>query len=215
MIDFYAYTTPNVFKVSIMLEEAELPYRIHIVDINTREQWTPEFEAISPNHKVPAIVDRDGLGGGEVSVFESGAILLYLAEKSGRFVPKDARGRYEVIEWLMYQMSTVGPMLGQSHHFRRFATEKVPYAIDRYDKEVARVYAVLEKRLAASEYLAGSEYSVADMATYPWIRGHEWHAVDLAAHPSVKRWYEEVGRRPAVQAGIKKTEEANAARSLG
>ena len=202
MIDLYTWRTPNGRKVSIMLEEVELPYAAHPIDIGKDEQFAPDFLAISPNNKIPAIVDRDGPGGGPYSVFESGAILLYLSEKAGgRFLPRDARPRYDVMQWLMFQMGGVGPMFGQAHHFIR-AKEAVPYAIERYKNEARRLYGVMEKRLSAHEYLAG-EYSVADIATYPWVGRHEMHQVDLADFPQVKRWFDAVSARPAVQRGMK------------
>ena len=202
MIDLYTWRTPNGRKVSIMLEEVELPYAAHPIDIGKDEQFAPDFLAISPNNKIPAIVDRDGPGGGPYSVFESGAILLYLSEKAGgRFLPRDARPRYDVMQWLMFQMGGVGPMFGQAHHFIR-AREAVPYAIERYRNEAKRLYGVMEKRLSAHEYLAG-EYSVADIATYPWVGRHEMHQVDLADFPQVKRWFDAVSARPAVQRGMK------------
>ena len=202
MIDLYTWRTPNGRKVSIMLEEVELPYAAHPVNIGEDEQFAPDFLAISPNNKIPAIVDRDGPGGGPYSVFESGAILLYLSEKAGgRFLPRDARPRHDVMQWLMFQMGGVGPMFGQAHHFLR-AREAVPYAIERYKNEARRLYGVMEKRLSAHEYLAG-EYSVADIATYPWVGRHEMHQVDLADFPQVKRWFDAISARPAVQRGMK------------
>ena len=202
MIDLYTWRTPNGRKVSIMLEEVELPYAAHPVNIGEDEQFAPDFLAISPNNKIPAIVDRDGPGGGPYSVFESGAILLYLSEKAGgRFLPRDSRPRHDVMQWLMFQMGGVGPMFGQAHHFLR-AKEAVPYAIERYKNEARRLYGVMEKRLSAHEYLAG-EYSVADIATYPWVGRHEMHQVDLADFPQVKRWFDAISARPAVQRGMK------------
>ena len=202
MIDLYTWRTPNGRKVSVMLEEVELPYAAHPVNIGEDEQFAPDFLAISPNNKIPAIVDRDGPGGSPYSVFESGAILLYLSEKAGgRFLPRDARPRYDVMQWLMFQMGGVGPMFGQAHHFLR-AREAVPYAIERYRNEARRLYGVMEKRLSAHEYLAG-EYSVADIATYPWVGRHEMHQVDLADFPQVKRWFDAISARPAVQRGMK------------
>ncbi len=202
MIDLYTWRTPNGRKVSIMLEEVDLPYAAHPIDIGKDEQFAPDFLAISPNNKIPAIVDRDGPGGSPYSVFESGAILLYLSEKAGgRFLPRDARPRYDVMQWLMFQMGGVGPMFGQAHHFIR-AREAVPYAIERYRNEAKRLYGVMEKRLSAHEYLAG-EYSVADIATYPWVGRHEMHQVDLADFPQVKRWFDAISARPAVQRGMK------------
>jgi GST-like protein len=200
MIDLYTWTTPNGRKASIMLEEVGLPYRVHAIDISKGDQFKPEFVAINPNSKIPAIVDEDGPGG-SLPVFESGAILIYLAEKTGRLIGSGPRSRIEAIEWLMFQMGGVGPMFGQTHHFRRFAPEPVPYAIERYTKETQRLYGVLDKRLGEAEYLAG-DYSIADIATYPWTARHEWQGVTLSDYPNVQRWYEAIGARPAVQRGM-------------
>lgn len=201
MITLYTWATPNGRKVSIMLEECGLPYSVHPVDIGKGEQFAPDFEAVNPNSKIPAIVDADGPGGEPINMFESGAILLYLAAKSGRFMPADERGKFEALQWLMFQMGGVGPMFGQAHHFLRFAPEPVPYAIDRYKTEVARLYAVLNRRLASADYLAG-EYSVADIATFPWVARHEWHGIDLADFPAVRHWFDVISQRPAVQRGM-------------
>ena len=201
MIDLYTWSTPNGRKVSIMLEEAGLPYRVHPVNISKNEQFTPEFIAINPNSKIPAIVDAQGPDGKPISVFESGAILIYLADKTGMLLSKVPRARYEALQWLMFQMGGVGPMFGQNHHFRRAAPEKVPYAIERYQKETDRLYGVLDARLKQVPFLAG-EYSIADIATYPWVARHEWHQVDLAKFPNVKRWYDGIGQRPAVVKGM-------------
>ena len=201
MIDLYTWTTPNGRKVSIMLEETGLPYRVHPIDISKGDQFKPEFVAINPNSKIPAIVDEEGPDGRPINVFESGAILIWLAEKTGKFLAGDKRRRIEAIEWLMFQMGGVGPMFGQAHHFRKFAPEPVPYAIERYSKEAQRLYGVLDKRLGEADYLAG-EYSIADMATYPWVARHEWQGIDLAAFANVKRWYDAIGARPAVQRGM-------------
>ena len=201
MITLYTWGTPNGRKVSIMLEECALPYRVEAVDITQKQQFRPEFVAINPNSKIPAIVDADGPGGQPFALFESGAILLYLAEKTGQFLPADARGRYAAIQWLMFQMGGVGPMFGQTHHFLRYAPEPVPYAIGRYRTETARLYGVLNHRLGEADYLAG-EYSVADIATYPWVARHEWHDVALTDYPNVARWYASIGERPAVQRGM-------------
>ena len=201
MIDLYTWRTPNGRKVSVMLEELEMPYEVHLINIGKDEQFAPDFLAISPNNKIPAIVDWDSIAGGPYSLFESGAILLYLSEKAcGQFLPDETRGRYDVIQWLMFQMGGVGPMFGQAHHFLG-AKEQVPYAIDRYKNEVRRLYGVMEKRLSDQEYLVG-EYSVADIATYPWVGRHERHQVDLADFPQVKRWFDTIGARPAVQRGM-------------
>jgi GST-like protein len=201
MIELYTWSTPNGRKVSIMLEELGLPYDVHPVNIGKGDQFKPEFVALNPNSKIPAIVDPDGPGGRRLAIFESGAILIYLAEKTGRLMPSEPVARLEALEWLMFQMGGVGPMFGQAHHFLRAAPEPVPYAIERYTKEAGRLYGVLDGRLAKTPYLAG-EYSIADIATYPWVARHEWHKVDLADHPNVARWYEAIGRRPAVQRGM-------------
>jgi GST-like protein len=201
MIDIYFWRTPNGSKITIFAEEAGLDYRIVPVDITQGDQFKPEFLQISPNNRMPAIIDPDGPGGKPVALFESGAILFYLAEKTGRFMPQGRRGRYEVLQWLMFQMANVGPMLGQAHHFRMYAPEPIPYAIDRYTNETARLYGVLDRRLADQDYLAG-EYSIADMATLPWIMQHKRHVQDLEDFPSLKRWYEALKARPAVQRGM-------------
>ena len=201
MIELHTWSTPNGRKVSVMLEEVGLPYSVHPVNIGKDEQFRPEFLAISPNNRIPAIVDPDGPGG-RFSLFESGAILIYLGEKTGKLIPKDASARYTALQWLMWQMGGLGPMLGQTHHFLRAAKEEVPYAINRYKTETRRLYGVLDKRLAQAEYLAG-EYSIADVASYPWVARHEWHQVDLADFPSVRRWYDTIGARPAVERGMK------------
>lgn len=198
MIDLHYWKTPNGHKISIFLEEAGLPYRMFPVRIGRGEQFAPDFLAISPNNRIPAIVDRAPADGGTpISVFESGAILLYLAEKTGRFLPAAPRPRVEVWEWLMWQMGGLGPMLGQNHHFRAYAPEKVPYAIERYTKEAMRLYDVLNKRLAGRDFLCG-EYSIADMACYPWTASHERQGIDLAEYPEARRWFEAMRARPAV-----------------
>ncbi len=201
MIDLYTWSTPNGRKVSIMLEELGLPYAVHSINIGKDEQFTPQFVAISPNSKIPAIVDHHGPDGKPFALFESGAILLYLAWKSGRFLPRRVTDQFEVMQWLMFQMGGVGPMFGQVHHFLRAAPEPVPYAIARYSKETRRLYGVLDQHLATRDYL-GVEYSLADIATYPWVARHEWHKVELADFPAVARWYQTVGARPAVQRGM-------------
>ncbi|MFI4986430.1 MAG: glutathione S-transferase N-terminal domain-containing protein [Alphaproteobacteria bacterium] len=202
MIDVYFWMTPNGYKVTILLEELGWPYRVIPVHIGKGEQFAPEFLKISPNNKIPAIVDHDGPGAAPLALFESGAILMYLAEKSGwRFMPAEPRQHYKVLEWLMFQMAGIGPMLGQAHHFRKYAPEPIPYAIERYTNEARRLYGVLDRRLGEAEYLAG-DYSIADMATYPWIRPHRWQGQDLADFPNLKRWYETVKARPAVERGI-------------
>jgi len=201
MIDLYTWSTPNGRKVSIMLEEAGLPYSVHPVNIGKDEQFAPAFLKISPNNKIPAIVDSDGPDGAPIGLFESGAILIYLAEKTGTLLPTVPRARYLALQWLMFQMGGVGPMFGQAHHFRRFAPEKVPYGIARYDKETARLYGVMDQRLGEADYLAG-DYSIADIATFPWCARHEWQGIDLASFPNLKRWYDTVAARPAVARGM-------------
>ncbi len=196
MIDLYTWSTPNGRKVSIMLEEVGLPYTAHAVNISKDEQFKPEFLAISPNNRIPAIVDRDN----GLSIFESGAILMYLAEKTGKFWPTDEKGRWNTMQWLMWQMGGVGPMLGQVHHFVRFNKGKAPYAEERYQKEGVRLYGVLDRQLAKTEYLAG-DYSIADMATWPWISRFEWQGIDMKQFPNVTRWYKAIAARPAVQKG--------------
>jgi len=201
MIDVYSWPTPNGHKVHIMLEECGLPYTVHAVDIGAGDQFKPEFLAISPNNKIPAIVDSDGPDGQPISLFESGAILIYLAGKTGQFLPEDVRGRYVALQWLMFQMGGLGPMLGQAHHFRLYAPEKIPYAIDRYTNEARRLYGVMDRRLGEVPYFAG-DYGVADMAMFPWARLHANQGVDLAEFPNVKRWLDAIAARPAVQRGL-------------
>jgi GST-like protein len=201
MIDLYTWGTPNGRKVSIMLEELGLPYKVHPINILKDDQFKPEFIAINPNSKIPAIVDPDGPGG-SLPLFESGAILIYLAEKHGRFLPKDPRQRYIVMQWLMFQMGGVGPMFGQTHHFLRAAKEDVPYGKKRYHTETRRLYGVMNRRLGEARYLAGDEYTIADIATFPWVSRFEWHQVDLNEFPNVKRWFDENAARPAVQKGM-------------
>jgi len=201
MIDLYTWSTPNGRKVSITLEETGLAYRVHKIDISKGDQFKLEFVAINPNSKIPAIIDGDGPGGKPFTLFESGEILIYLAEKTGEFLPKDPAARYGVLEWVMFQMGGVGPMFGQVHHFLRAAPEPVPYAIERYGKETRRLYGVLEGRLSKAKFLAG-DYSIADIATYPWVARHEWHKVALGDFPSVERWYRAIGARPAVVRGM-------------
>ena len=200
-IEVYSWAMPNGHKVHIMLEECGLPYRVHAVHIGAGDQFKPEFLAISPNNKIPAIVDSDGPDGEPISLFESGAILIYLAAKTGRFLPQDVRGKYVALQWLMFQMGGVGPMFGQAHHFRLYAPQKIDYAIDRYTNETKRLYSVLDRRLAEVPYLAG-EYSIADIATFPWTRSYANQGVDLAEYPNVKRWFDAIAARPAVQRGV-------------
>lgn len=197
MIDLYTFTTPNGRKASIMLEEIELPYTVHVIDITKGDQFTPEFVAINPNSKIPAIVDRDA----DMTVFESGAILIYLAEKTGKLLPTDQKNRFLVLEWLMFQMASVGPMFGQLNHFKRFAPEKIPYAIDRYEKETLRLYSVLDSQLAKHEFICG-DYSIADIATFPWVASYEFQGLTLNNHANLKRWFETIQARPAVQKGM-------------
>jgi GSH-dependent disulfide-bond oxidoreductase len=202
MIDLYTWSTPNGRKVSIMLEECALPYRVHKIDISTNaEQFTPQYLAINPNGKIPSIVDSDGPDGKPIGLMESGAILIYLSGKTGKFLPRAARGKYAALQWLMFQMGGVGPMFGQAHHFMRAKKDEIPYGSERYGKEARRLYGVMDKHLAAHEYFA-DEYSIADIAIYPWTARHEWHRVELAAFPNVKRWYDTVGARPAVAKGM-------------
>ena len=201
-IDLYTWKTPNGRKVSIMLEELGLPYAVHTINIGQDEQFAPDFLAISPNNKIPAIVDPEGPDGEPISLFETGAILIYLAEKTGKLYPEAPRERQLANQWLMWQMGGFGPMLGQAHHFRRFAKEQVPYAIDRYTNETRRLYRVLDKRLSEAAYLAGDGYGIADIATFPWAARHEWHGIDLPDFPNVARWYEAIAARPAVERGM-------------
>lgn len=201
MIDLYTWPTPNGHKIHIMLEECALPYTVHAVEIGAGDQFKAEFLAISPNNKIPAIVDSDGPDGKPISMFESGAILIYLAAKTGRFLPADVRGKYVALEWLMFQMGGIGPMLGQAHHFRLYAPEKIDYAIKRYTNEAKRLYGVLDRRLAQVEYVAGP-YSIADMAIFPWTRSHANQGVDLAEYPNVRRWFDAIRERPAVQRAV-------------
>ena len=197
MIDLYSWTTPNGRKASIMLEETGLDYAVHPINIMEDDQFKPDFLAISPNNKIPAIVDRDA----DVALMESGAILIYLAEKTGQLLSTDAKTRLKTLEWLMWQMGGFGPMLGQAHHFLKFNPGKAPYAEERYGNEAKRLYGVLDKRLADNEYLAG-DYSIADVATWPWSNTFEWQGIDLNDYPNVKRWYLAIAARPAVQKGF-------------
>src|SRR5512140_286511 len=198
MIDLYTWMTPNGRKTSIMLEEIGLPYTVHAIDINNKEQFAPDFLKIAPNNRIPAIVDRDN----NLSLMESGAILIYLADKTGRLMPKSGEGRYKVIEWLMWQMGGVGPMLGQVHHFVKYNPGKAPYAEERYLKEAHRLYGVLNKRLDGREYVA-DDYSIADIAIWPWISRYEWQTIDMKQYPNVLRWYLAIANKPATQTGYK------------
>ncbi len=202
MIEVYSWATPNGHKVHIMLEECGLPYRAIPVDIGKGDQFQADFLKISPNNKIPALVDPDGPDGKPMSLFESGAILLYLAGKTGRFLPDSTRARYEVLQWLMFQMGGVGPMLGQAHHFRVYAPEKLPYAIDRYTREARRLYGVMNRQLAGSTYIAGPTYSIADIAIFPWLRSWKNQGIDWNDHPHLKGWFDEIAARPAVQRGV-------------
>ena len=202
MIDLYSWPTPNGHKVHILLEELDLPYRIHGVNIGTGEQFKPEFLRISPNNKIPALVDPDGPGGTPITLFESGAMLIYLAEKTGRFLPASGTARYTTLQWLMWQMGGLGPMLGQAHHFRIYAPEKIDYAVGRYTNEAKRLYGVMDARLASSTYLAGDDYTIADMAAFPWCRSASNQGVDWADYPHAKRWFDAIAARPAVQRGV-------------
>ncbi|MFB3150009.1 MAG: glutathione binding-like protein [Alphaproteobacteria bacterium] len=202
MIDLYTWTTPNGRKIHIMLEEVGLEYSTHPIDIRKGDQFEVEFLKISPNNRIPAIVDHDGPDGAPYSLFESGAILMYLAEKTGRLMPKVPAKRYRVIEWLMFQMANVGPMLGQAHHFRAYAPDPIDYAIDRYTNEAGRLYHVLDKRLGEHEFLAG-EYSIADIATYPWLQSYERQGQDINEFANLKRWFDTIEARPAVRRGNK------------
>ncbi|MGL5793742.1 MAG: glutathione S-transferase N-terminal domain-containing protein [Waterburya sp.] len=198
MIDLYTFSTPNGRKASIMLEELGLDYTVHTIDITKGEQFTPEFVAINPNSKIPAIVDHDS----DITIFESGAILIYLAEKTGKLLATDPQQRFHTIEWLMFQMGSIGPMFGQYNHFYKYAPEKIPYAIDRYKKETLRLYDVLNTQLAKTEYISG-DYSIADIAIYPWVAAYKFMELNLDGHSNLKRWYETLTERPAIQRGMK------------
>jgi GSH-dependent disulfide-bond oxidoreductase len=199
MIELYTWSTPNGRKVSVMLEECGLPYSVHPVNIGKDEQFKPAFLAISPNNRIPAIVDTQGPGGKPMSLFESGAILIYLADKTGKFFP--SQNKYEVLQWLMWQMGGVGPMFGQAHHFMRAKKDEIPYGSERYGNEAKRLYGVANRHLEKNEFFS-KEYSIADIAIFPWVARHEWHRVDLAEFPHVKRWYDAIGKRPAVVKGM-------------
>jgi GST-like protein len=212
MIDFYALTSPNVRKVYIALEELELPYKEIFVDVWKGDNHDPEFRKINPNGKIPAIVDHEGPGGRPYTVIESGAILMYLADKTGRLLPKDLAARYEVIQWLMVQMAGVGPMFGQLTHFKNFAPAGNDYSLSRYQTEVLRLYELLEQRLGANAWLGGADYSIADIATFPWTANHKMQGVRLEEHPNLARWYNAIAARPAVQRAIKKVEAIKSSR---
>jgi len=201
-IDAYSWPTPNGHKVHIMLEECGLPYRAHPVNIGRGDQFEAAFLAISPNNKIPAITDPQGPDGKPISLFESGAILVYLAGKTGKFLPKGDRARYDVLQWLMFQMGGVGPMLGQAHHFRLYAPEKIGYAIDRYSNEAKRLYGVIDKQLSRNRFIAGKDYSIADMAIFPWLRSWENQGIVLTEYPHLKEWFDGIAARPAVQRGV-------------
>jgi len=215
MIDLHYWTTPNGHKITMFLEETGLPYRITPVNISTGDQFKPEFLAIAPNNRIPAIVDDEPVGGGApVSVFESGAILLYLADKTGELIPADLRGRVETLQWLFWQMGGLGPMAGQNHHFAQYAPEKLPYAIDRYVNETNRLYGVLDKRLADRPFVAGDAYTIADIAAYPWIVPHERQRQNIAEMPHLKRWFEAIKARPATVRAYAKAQEVNTAQTV-
>jgi len=203
MIDVYSTATPNGHKIHIMLEECGLPYKLHHIDIGAGDQFKPEFLTISPNNKIPAIVDSEGPDGQPFSMFESGAILVYLASKTGKFLGHTDRDKFTTLQWLMFQMGGVGPMLGQAHHFRLYAPEKIEYGINRYTNEAKRLYGVLDKQLSKTAYLAGDEYTIADIATFPWTRSAKNQGIDWADYPHAKHWFDAISERPAVQRGVK------------
>ena len=210
MIDLYYWTTPNGHKITLFLEEAGLEYKLTPVNIGKGDQFKPEFLKIAPNNRIPAIVDQAPADEGEpITIFESGAILQYLAEKTGQFLPSDLRGRVETIQWLHWQMGGLGPMAGQNHHFNQYAPEKIEYAIDRYVRETARLYGVLNKRLADHEFVAGNEYTIADMASYPWIVSHPKQQQNLDDFPNLKRWFNNIGERPATQRAYARAAQVN------
>lgn len=202
MIDLYTWPTPNGHKIHILLEECGLPYKVHAVNIGQGDQFKPKFLKISPNNKIPALVDSEGPDGQPISLFESGAIMLYLAAKTGRFLPASDRAKYDVLQWLMFQMGGLGPMLGQAHHFRIYAPEKIDYAVNRYTNEAKRLYGVLNKQLTGQKWIAGGEYSIADMAIYPWLRSWQNQGIDWADHPHLKVWFDRISERPAVQKAV-------------
>jgi GST-like protein len=202
MIDVYSWATPNGHKVHIMLEECGLPYRVHPINIGAGDQFKTEFLKISPNNKIPAIMDSDGPDGKPISLFESGAILLYLASKTGKFIPASDRDKFDMLQWLMFQMGGVGPMLGQAHHFRIYAPEKIEYAFDRYTNEAKRLYGVMDKQLSTHAFIAGNSYTIADIAIFPWLRSWRNQGIDWAEYPHLKKWFDGIADRPAVQRGV-------------
>ena len=202
MIEIFSWPTPNGHKVHIMLEECGLPYRAHPVNIGAGDQFKPDFLKISPNNKIPAMTDPHGPEGKPISLFESGAILLYLAAKTGKFLPQSDRQKYEVLEWLMFQMGSIGPMLGQAHHFRGYAPEKLEYAINRYTNEAKRLYGVMDRQLGKNPYIAGNQYTIADIAIFPWLRSWQNQGVDWADYPNLKAWFDKIAQRPAVERGV-------------
>ena len=202
MIDIFSWATPNGHKVHIMLEECRLPYRVHPVNIGAGDQFKPDFLRISPNNKIPALTDPDGPGGKPISLFESGAILLYLAAKAGKFLPQSDRQKYEVLQWLMFQMGSIGPMLGQAHHFRAYAPEKMEYAIGRYTNEARRLYGVMDRQLTKTPYIAARQYTIADIAIFPWLRSWQNQGIDWADYPHLKAWFDKIALRPAVKRGV-------------
>jgi GST-like protein len=202
MIDVYSWATPNGHKVHIMLEECGLPYRVHPINIGAGDQFKPEFLKISPNNKIPAITDSDGPDGKPISLFESGAILLYLASKTGKFIPASDQDKFDMLQWLMFQMGGVGPMLGQAHHFRIYAPEKIEYAFDRYTNEAKRLYGVMDKQLSTHAFIAGNSYTIADIAIFPWLRSWRNQGIDWAEYPHLKKWFDGIADRPAVQRGV-------------
>jgi GSH-dependent disulfide-bond oxidoreductase len=202
MIDLYTWPTPNGHKIHIMLEETGLPYKVHPIDIGAGDQFKPEFLKISPNNKMPAMVDPDGPGGKPFALAESGAMLFYLASKTGRFLPKDLAERWTTMQWVMFQMGHVGPMLGQAHHFLMYAPEKIPYAMNRYKNEANRLYRIIDHRLRESKYLACNEYTIADIATFPWLRSSKNQGVEIEQYPMLKRWFDGIAARPAVERGV-------------
>jgi GST-like protein len=210
MIELYSWTTPNGHKIHIMLEETGLPYRVHKINLGAREQTTPEYLKVNPNGKIPAIIDTEGPDGKPLAIFESAAILVHLAQKSGKFLPTEPRARYATLEWLMFQIANIGPMYGQAFHFRSVAPERVPYAIDRYTNEVGRLLGVMDKRLAAQPYLAGAEYTIADIASWPWVRNSHSFGFNMENFPNVQRWVGTIAERPAVRRGLKALEKAAA-----